>query len=209
MTVRSRTDEQTGPFGTSAYSAETIRALSDARRRRIVATLLERTDPVPVDDLASAVVEADGAGSPSTGRDAIVTLHHVDLPVLSAAELVTVDEDDDLVELGPHPDLRRGLLSALLLRETGAELWSVLEMLQDPVRSSVVEAVDAHGSAVAVDELVRELSEFVTADAATPQDLEEFGLTLRHVHLPKLDAAGLVRYDDDADTVSCEPRQRI
>jgi hypothetical protein len=209
MTVRSRNDERTGSFDANGCSAETIRALSGARRRRIVVTLLERNDPLPVDDLASAVVD-DESGSASTDREAVVTLYHVDLPVLRAADLVTVDEDEGLVELGPNPGLRRGPLSALLLRKTGSELWSALDTLQDPVRSSVVEAVDAHESTVAVDDLVQELaSESVSADGTTPSTPEELGLTLRHVHLPKLDAAGLIRYDDAADTVSCEPRRWV
>ncbi len=212
MSAQSCDDEQAGSLDTSVCSAETIRALSNPRRRRIVVTLVERSGPLSVEELASAVVEHDESGPSTTGREAIVALYHVDLPVLRAAELITVDEDEDdaFVELGPSPDLRRGPLSALLLRATGQELWSALDLLRHPVRSSIVETVDGHESAVAVDDLVEELvSESVTADATAPVDAEAFEMTLRHVHLPKLDAAGLLRYDDAADTVSCEPRRRL
>ncbi|WP_372911681.1 hypothetical protein [Salinigranum sp.] len=210
MPAQPRTDGPADPHDATRCSAETIRALSCARRRLVVSTLLDRPRPLSVDDLASVVVDRDDSGSPPTEREVRVALHHVDLPVLRAAELVTVDEDTGRVERGPHPDLRNGSLTALLLETTGQELWSALDVLRDPVRSSVVAVLDARGSAVTLDRLVRELRSRSVSDAVEiPQDPSELAVRLRHVHLPKLDAVGLVRYDDGDDTVCCRSKARV
>jgi DNA-binding transcriptional ArsR family regulator len=203
MPDRTRADDQVGSIGVNVCSAETIRALSSARRRLIVRTLMGRSGPLSVDDLASALVRGNEPESPPTEHDAIVALHHVDLPVLRAARLVTVDEEGDVVELGSSPDLRRGPLTALLLRSTGQEMWAALDVLQrDPIRSAIVEVVDSHGS-LQFDELRRELvSTSLRTATTTPPDPSAFELALRHVHLPELDAVGLIEYDHVADTVS-------
>lgn len=77
-----------------------FRALSDERRRIILAQLLEQRSPVPVEELVDSVVatEANGHVPPDVHRDQVrLSLKHNHLPKLDASDLVELDEDDGVI----------------------------------------------------------------------------------------------------------------
>lgn len=81
-------------------------ALSAPRRRRIVRTLLERGEPVPLADLAAAVraseLETEAAAVPHDECRAVLDdLYDTHLPKLTATGLVEYDSMRGTVEPGP------------------------------------------------------------------------------------------------------------
>lgn len=82
--------------------SERSRLLADERRRTVLAVLAERSTPLSVKELASAVVERETVGS---GRDidrqdeVLLTLHHVHLPLLDDVGVVDYDAEEHRVEL--------------------------------------------------------------------------------------------------------------
>jgi DNA-binding transcriptional ArsR family regulator len=64
----------------------------------------------------------------------------------------------------------------------------------DATRRHLLAYLDERGDAVAVSDLVEDLATALNEDGASarPRDEEALALRLHHVHLPKLEAAGLV-----------------
>ena len=61
-------------------------------RRRVVAALSNRTAPVPLADLATALESGEGSGPPDRRhRDLRTELHHVHLPKLADAGVLDYD----------------------------------------------------------------------------------------------------------------------
>lgn len=79
----------------------------------------------------------------------------------------------------------------------------LLRVVSDRRRRAVLNHLRENGDgAVTVDELV----DGIPADERTARARVE--LQLRHVHLPKLDAAGIVEYDAGSATVRYRPEGR-
>jgi DNA-binding transcriptional ArsR family regulator len=79
-------------------------------------------------------------------------------------------------------------------------LDAVFDVLADARRRRVVRIVRDAADAWTVDALADALA----AHESGRSDLERLGLSLRHVHLPKLDAANVVDYDPDRSSVRYE-----
>ena len=79
---------------------ELFDALRDPRRRRTIAILAEREDPMAVSDLAAALAERelDGARAPSVD-DVQVALRHFHLPKLAETGIVEYDPYESSVNL--------------------------------------------------------------------------------------------------------------
>ncbi|MFC7156824.1 hypothetical protein ACFQPA_15410 [Halomarina halobia] len=77
---------------------------------------------------------------------------------------------------------------------------TVFGLLSDGRRRRVLTYLDRHEPRIEVGRLAERLTE--GRDGATP---EAVAIALHHVHLPKLDAAGVVSYDAAARTVEREP----
>ncbi|MFC7154655.1 hypothetical protein ACFQPA_04195 [Halomarina halobia] len=60
---------------------------------------------------------------------------------------------------------------------------------------------DRSGEAVSVADLASQVVARELVMGPTPVDPESVEVTLTHVHLPRLDDAGVIEYDRDADTV--------
>lgn len=66
--------------------------LTHRLRRRVVVALSNRTAPVALADLATALADGDRAVSPAQRYDDLRTeLHHVHLPRLAAADVIDYD----------------------------------------------------------------------------------------------------------------------
>ena len=86
-------------------------ALADLRRRTVLDVLSHQYGPIHVDTLARELGAADAnvaeSEVPDDDIDRLLTgLHHVHLPILSDAGLVTYDRDAETVSYTGHPQLR-------------------------------------------------------------------------------------------------------
>lgn len=110
----------------------------------------------------------------------------------------------------PGPDGDRAALVASLLdwlerrNRTPAELSLVLDAVSNRRRRVAIDALRDHGEAltlpdlaeeVAVSELERPLTEI------EPETVTEIYASLYHDHLPRIEDAGLVAYEQDRDLV--------
>ncbi|WP_135854460.1 DUF7344 domain-containing protein [Halorussus salinus] len=77
---------------------------------------------------------------------------------------------------------------------TPERLWS---LLGDSLRRRALRALDPDEGPVALSEL---------GDRLADESDSSVEIKLHHVHLPKLDEAGLVRYDADENAVEARPR---
>lgn len=92
--------------------------LSNERYRTVLSYLLERRRPVPVVELVDAVIAAE-SGEPAAAddlrSDALLNLHHKQLPYLASADVIDYDAERELVTvreparaLEPYLDGARG-----------------------------------------------------------------------------------------------------
>jgi DNA-binding transcriptional ArsR family regulator len=182
-----------------------LRTLAGARRRHALAVLLDRSAPVAEGDLVTCVAAAE-QGTPlvevtrEETRAVRADLRHVHLPALADAGLVEYDADDGTAAATSHPALRDSWLRRII--ETDADGWDgVLDCLADDRRRVVLTVLEAHGEPMPR----RDLAQAVADREFTPDqpvDAEDVLCSLHHVHLPKLEAAGLVECDDIAETVA-------
>src|SRR6056297_1014170 len=91
------------PNGRQALPASVIEDLLAApRRRALLACLTERDEPVPVDDLATVLLDSDRVGA-SDRRGARTEIYQDVLPKLTATDVVRFDSKLGTVEFtGPE-----------------------------------------------------------------------------------------------------------
>jgi len=99
-----------GDVRTSAESLDAFfAAIADERRRDVLDVLSHQFDRIHVETLARELLtdaETNASEVPAEAvRDALVGLHHVDLPTLADADLVEYDADAGTVEYAGHPEL--------------------------------------------------------------------------------------------------------
>lgn len=75
---------------------------------------------------------------------------------------------------------------------------AVFDMLTDEVRRAAIEYLAMETGTASVDELAG----FVAAMSAAIDSRQRTEIQFHHVHLPKLDASGLIDYDQDTRTVT-------
>jgi hypothetical protein len=172
-------------------------------RHRTVLSVLDREGPMHTEALAAAVaVRGDDhhsvAEADAAADRARVELRHVLLPTLEAAGLVSVTDETIRASFDGHdavPDLRAFLESdrrraaACLAHLAVPERRAVLTVLSETEEPTTLDALAAE---------IRPLDEGDTAPDLLP-------VALHHVHLPKLDEAGLVRYDHEDHVVEPVP----
>lgn len=99
QSTRSRTEDRLVAHATADDGRHDalLDALAHPRRRAVLSTLAARGDPLPRADLAALVAARESgsgdAAAPADREAVLVSLHHVDLPKLSAVGLVAVDGD--------------------------------------------------------------------------------------------------------------------
>lgn len=82
----------------------TVSALEEPRRRRAISVLSAVGGSISLDDLAAAISAGGATPSGEPTPDVAVTLHHVDLPKLAAADLVDYEPEAGLVTYRGLPD---------------------------------------------------------------------------------------------------------
>ncbi|WP_136592167.1 DUF7344 domain-containing protein [Salinigranum halophilum] len=186
------------PLRLCACSPSTVQALDSPTRRLVLRVLLSR-GAVSLSDLAAIVTAAPQAAtadlSVTDEREAAVSLQHCHLPKLDAAELVSVD--GRTLAPGPHRDVRDGPLTTRLLDGVCQDVWTAIAAASsDRRRVEVVAALARSGPTLTLEQL-----------ADTVDGGAHLATMLHHLHLPKLDAVGLLAYDYGNHQVSYAGRQ--
>lgn len=183
-------------------------AIKERRRRRVLAILLDRESPVAEEDLAIHLAAAE-QGQPLV--DAVaedvqslrIDLAHVQLPALDDAGLVERDEADATVTTTNHPAFQDPMFASVV--ETEANGWDdVLASLASERRQIALSELEDRDVPMARADLACEIAACETDEGADPdsETVADLLASLHHVHLPKLDDAGLVEYDTADGTVA-------
>lgn len=181
--------------------------ISDETRREALAVLRERTSPVPVEELAAAVVAAQ-EGTPVDGVAAddqatvAVDLAHGHLPALADAGLVEWSPGDGVVVATDHPAHDDELLQGIV--SVDADDWDeVVARLADVRRRRVVSILEDGDGTICRRALARRVAARGMGDrpSGVPEStVDTVETSLYHVHIPILRRAGLV--ESDGETVN-------
>lgn len=178
-------------------------------RQRILAVLLDRSTPTTEEELA-AELAGSGREEPveDPSREEIrIRLRHADLPKLADAGLVTWDESDAVVTAVDHPALDENRAERAIEAET--DRWDgVVADAPHERRGTVLTLVETRNGPRERGDLAREVAASEADGEPSAEAVDEVGVTLHHVHLPKLERAGLVEYDADDGRVS-RPARRV
>lgn len=176
------------------------------RRRRTVLRILDRVTRARTEELATHLVaDETGAALMDVTRaevePVLLDLQHVHLPALTNAGLVA--REDETVARTQHPSLRDPKIDEMI--DTDAPGWDdVLRSLGDKRRRVILSALFMRGGPMDRTDLAAEVAARVRHDEDGDLSVESTLLDLHHVHVPKLENAGLVGYDPDEETVSYE-----
>lgn len=193
-----------------------LKALTDGRRRRLLALLLDRTDPVDEEELAVHLAAAEHGTSllrvdETTVEPIRSDLQHVQFPVLEDANLVVRDANAGTVTTTDHPALQDPKLRHIV--ETEVDDWdAVLECLASRRRRIVLSVLVAREPPVGRTTLMSAVAAREQDGPVDPGEVEptrNLRVDLHHVHLPKLADAGLIDYDPDAGTAAYDGHPEV
>lgn len=179
------------PFANATAVTDALEHLTGERRQRVLEALLDRSAPVPVDELAVEI--ADG-----TAPDAVqVELVHAHLPALAEAGLVSWDRDRGAAATADHPAFGDPRFRRLLAADP-----EVVDCLAAERRRATLAALRNRGGRASRRALARAVAARDAGEEPSGDDVEAALVALHHGHLPKLAAAGLVEYDAETGTVT-------
>lgn len=185
---------------------ELLDCLNDMRRRQILRLLRDRSEPIRERELAEQLV-VDG-GDKSIEDVAEVTiegvriqLRHAHLPRLDDAGLLDWAEGEETVAptddpIWDDPEFQR------LIEMDGEEWDDVVGSMPDGRLRKVLSILDSHGESVRRDVLAHRIAAHEADGESWADAVETVRSELHHVHLPKLEGAGLLEYDADNGTVN-------
>lgn len=180
---------------------QTLDAIADPVRREVLSILKKRTTRVSTEELATHVVAAL-TGEPLVDvsreeRDRVhVALGHSHLPRLADANLVEWSREDSTVTTTDHAALQSGPVQRLIEVDTDdyERLLRAIRSTRRRIALSIIESVDD----IERRDLARRVADREDRRPQTERsDVEDVLVTLHHVHLPKLQDAGLVAYEDE------------
>ena len=185
---------------------ELLDCLNDRRRRQILRVLGDETGAVTERELAERLV-ADGSEksvdqlSEATIEGVRIRLQHVHLPRLDDASLVDWDESEGTVEAANHsvyddPEFRQ------LIEMADGDWDAAVENLVDGRRHKILSLLESRDEGVRRDVLAHEIAAREATGESWGDAVDSVRTELHHVHLPKLESAGLVEYDADDGTVT-------
>lgn len=177
--------------------------LTSLRRRRILAILVDGTDPVDVPELARRLAAVEEGCLPATVPEEatealLVDLRHVQLPALGDAGLLEWNETARTVVAADHPAFDDEAFRHLI--ETRGDVDDVVDCLASERRRLVLALLHTNDGPMAREELAREVAAYQCHEASDGA-IEEVEVSLHHAHLPKLEDVGLVEQDREATTV--------
>jgi DNA-binding transcriptional ArsR family regulator len=176
---------------------EIFTALAHERRRDALRVLdsLTRAEPAELSTYlaATAADEPPWEITEEAARKVQTTLEHVHLPIMEEAALI--EREDGGVTTTSHPVLEDPMLDHVLEHEA-CDWDAILTSLADEHRRIVLGTLVRTDGPTDWTTLATEVAGH--ADAT----VEEVLVTLHHVHLPKLEDAGLAASDADARTAT-------
>lgn len=178
-----------------------LESISDHRRRHLLDVLLESASPLRVDELVERLAGAERNGVSAASGPTRAGLLHDHLPALESAGLVEWNRDANTVSTTDHPVFDDPAFGRILDGESD-ELDAVLESLANECRSTALAILDERDGSVDRRTLGREIAGTLANGAPTREAIGEVLVALHHLHLPKLEDAGLVEYDRDEETVT-------
>lgn len=176
------------------------------QRRRTVLRILERVTRASPEELATHLVAEEGEKPlVDVTRQEVERVHqclaHNHIPQLMDATLVT--HEDGVVMTTQHPALRDPKINAMI--GTDAPDWSeVLANLADKRRRIMLTALYRNEGPMDRRELAAEVTEKVQGDNDSEVVIDDVLQESHHIHLPKLEAAGLITYDVSDHSVTYE-----
>lgn len=191
-----------------AVRNQLFNAVAKDRRRRVLNLLMDRTSPVTEEELAIHLAADEGAKSLLDVTEQEVRLlradlAHVQLPTLEDAGLLDRNTEAETVTTTDHPVLRDPAFERIV--ETEADRWSdVLANLAHRRRRVALSVLEGEGKPMARADLARSIAVREADEKTDPESVKALYASLHHVHLPKLQQAGLLSYDTDTGTVSFE-----
>ena len=201
---------------------ECLSVLANRRQRAILRVLTEAGRSLPTAELVTrlAAVESESPTDERPTDDASIrlTLTHVDLPQLAAARFVTTSREPSTVQLSKHPLLDDPHVERVLREDTWDDrtaiaavgrhrcIRAILAADPDPLAlRRLATLVCAHESlhVEAPPHPHSPTAAHISPRAETPPELPVDAMidALHHIHLPALEAAGLVVYDPETGTV--------
>ncbi|WP_126664675.1 DUF7344 domain-containing protein [Haloterrigena salifodinae] len=204
-----------GVSSRSISQDEVFDALADGTRREALRIVRERSpDGIAKTDLAyelAAVTDDKPLAEVSEDdhRRARLDCTHRVLPALLEAG-VLVETGDDRLVAADHPLFDDAELVALLGRERTdyeTDLDGLFAALADARRRTILTVLANQYHPITAETLARDVAarEGGTAEREVSQErVDKVRLSLRHVHLPLLNDAGLIGYDGESETVSYE-----
>lgn len=190
-------------------------AVANHRRRHILTLLLDRMSPVTEEDLAINLAATEQEKSLLAVTEEEVQsirtgLTHVQLPALENANLVSWDRTTETVTTTDHPAPQDPKFTRII--ETDAHGWDdVLANLAYTRRRIVLSILKDQKAPISRTALAQRITTYET-DEGTTSDVdpsEALCASLHHVHLPRLQQAGFITYDTDANTVTYEGHQAL
>ncbi|WP_123536239.1 DUF7344 domain-containing protein [Halosimplex salinum] len=193
-----------GETPTARLSSQSIDVLTDARRRDVLASLANVSGSVTERELATELAAAERnttAASVSSEEVRAIRseLYHAHLPALEDAGLVSWEQTDETVAPTDHPLFDDARFDSLV-RADGD--WDGVSSCLTGDRRAVLAVLESSSGRVERDALARELVAREASGAPSTEAVDTTEVRLHHVHLPKLDEAGLVDYDVDDGTVA-------
>lgn len=182
------------PGSTEPPASERARVLATDRRRLALDILEGQTTPVELEELAAGIVareDGNTAVCEETIEQVAISLHHSHLPKLDDAGVLDYDPESHRIDPDGVPNSTRRGSTRLSADE--------LDALADRQRRLVLLSLAQHERAT-LEELSAEIAgeDTRTMDTSTTR--------LHHVHLPRLEDAGFVRYDTDEHIVEAGER---
>lgn len=184
---------------------ELVESLTDRQRRQILRTLREEPEPVSERELAERLVLTDGAKSIEdvaevTIEGVRIQLQHAHLPRLDDVGLVEWSRDDETVAVTEDPVWEDAEFQRLL--EIDDDDWDELAASEVDGRLRTIVSALESGESVRRDVLAHRVAAHEADAESWADSVESVRSELHHVHLPKLEGAGLLEYDADCGTVT-------
>lgn len=191
----------------------TFRALADARRRRLLAVVDERSPAgISLSEAASRLADAttSDSGADDRNREIVTSLSHVHVPLLVEEGLIEYDRDADVLATTDHPayddpGVRDVLECDSRSTETLDELFDALASERRIVTLGILADQDR---SMDVETVAHEVAMHETGGQATDAAVEDVLVDLVHSHRPRLEAAGLIDADEDGLSFEGHPELR-
>lgn len=193
--------------------------LANERSRLVLARFVETGEHVVAfETLVDRVASAERAAEtdPDAHRRRIaMSLHHSVLPKLADAGAIDYDRGRETVRYCSDSRLETVLERVIAVEsalDSSESLGPWLRLFADRRRRAAVVVLQAYGESLTLPDLADEVAIREHGTALTrihPEDVLRTYLSLYHTHVPKLESAGVVEYDQEADIVSPSNRDLL